>query len=102
MRRSLPSQEPCLSGSPSIPPPLPPYPLVMLLRAAPLSTALCCCPPQDSTVLWEVADAHVMDVALRLHHRCIRRLLVAHNGYESATEGVRGEGGAGWGCRVLA
>ena len=53
-------------------------------------------------MLWEVADAYVMDVALRLHHRCIRRLLVAHNGYESATEGVRGEGGAGWGCRVLA
>ena len=48
-------------------------------------------PLQDSTVLWETAEAHVMDAALKLHHRCIRQALVQHNGYESATEGVRGE-----------
>ncbi len=29
----------------------------------------------------------VMDVALRLHHACIRSVLLRHNGYESATEG---------------
>ncbi|EFJ44112.1 hypothetical protein VOLCADRAFT_95771 [Volvox carteri f. nagariensis] len=42
---------------------------------------------QDSTVLWEALPAAVMSDAVRLHHGCIRRLLVAHGGYESATEG---------------
>ncbi|KAG2440556.1 hypothetical protein HYH02_010140 [Chlamydomonas schloesseri] len=40
---------------------------------------------QDSTSLWESLPAEVMDVAIRLHHGAMRRLLVTHHGYESAT-----------------
>ncbi|KAG2493822.1 hypothetical protein HYH03_008040 [Edaphochlamys debaryana] len=42
---------------------------------------------QDSTSLWESLPAEVMDVAVRSHHATMRRLLVPHQGYESATEG---------------
>ncbi|GLI70646.1 hypothetical protein VaNZ11_015578, partial [Volvox africanus] len=42
---------------------------------------------QDSTTLWEALPADVMSEAVRLHHTCVRRLLLVHGGYESATEG---------------
>ncbi|PNH00256.1 Adenylate cyclase, partial [Tetrabaena socialis] len=42
---------------------------------------------EGSTQLWEELPAVVMGYALRLHHSCIRRILVRHRGYESATEG---------------
>lgn len=41
----------------------------------------------NSTALWESLPGEVMDVALRLHHACIRSVLLRYNGYESATEG---------------
>jgi hypothetical protein len=44
-------------------------------------------PVQDSTVLWEALPQDVMDAAIREHHAVIRRLLLRHGGYESATEG---------------
>ncbi|KAG2501549.1 hypothetical protein HYH03_000056 [Edaphochlamys debaryana] len=42
---------------------------------------------QDSTALWETLPSAVMDRAIKEHHSCLRRLLLKHNGYESATEG---------------
>ncbi|MEW5301527.1 MAG: hypothetical protein WDW36_004384 [Sanguina aurantia] len=42
---------------------------------------------QDSTALWESLAAEVMDRAIKEHHDCMRRLLLKHSGYESATEG---------------
>ncbi|KAG2484543.1 hypothetical protein HYH03_016678 [Edaphochlamys debaryana] len=41
----------------------------------------------NSTALWESLPEEVMDTALRLHHACIRALILRFNGYESATEG---------------
>ncbi|KAG2433775.1 hypothetical protein HXX76_008135 [Chlamydomonas incerta] len=41
----------------------------------------------DSTLLWESLPADVMDVALHLHHDCLRRLATVCGGYESMTEG---------------
>jgi len=41
---------------------------------------------QSSTSLWERASADVMNASLELHHTTIRRVLLRHNGYESATE----------------
>ncbi|PNH05655.1 Adenylate cyclase [Tetrabaena socialis] len=42
---------------------------------------------QDSTSLWESLPAHVMDMAIKMHHVVFRRLMVVHRAYESATEG---------------
>lgn len=42
---------------------------------------------QDSTALWEMLPSHIMDEAIKEHHLTIRRLLLKHAGYESATEG---------------
>ncbi|GIL73726.1 hypothetical protein Vretifemale_3855, partial [Volvox reticuliferus] len=39
---------------------------------------------EGSTRLWEELPEVVMDCALRLHHACLRRVLVRHLGYESA------------------
>ncbi|GIL47844.1 hypothetical protein Vafri_4494 [Volvox africanus] len=41
----------------------------------------------DSTALWEILPADVMDRSVRLHSMAVRYLLVRHRGYESATEG---------------
>eukprot|EP00198_Chlamydomonas_reinhardtii_P005062 XP_001694398.1 predicted protein [Chlamydomonas reinhardtii] len=41
----------------------------------------------NSTALWESLPEEVMDLALKLHHACLRSLLARFNGYESATEG---------------
>ncbi|KAG2446063.1 hypothetical protein HXX76_000665 [Chlamydomonas incerta] len=41
----------------------------------------------ESTRLWEELPSAVMDMALQLHHGCIRRVSTATGGYESATEG---------------
>eukprot|EP00198_Chlamydomonas_reinhardtii_P001582 XP_001690918.1 predicted protein [Chlamydomonas reinhardtii] len=50
----------------------------------------------DSTRLWEELPSAVMDVALQLHHSCIRRVSTACSGYESATgRGVVLPGGSG-------
>ncbi len=45
-----------------------------------------CAATQDSTALWEALPAAVMSEAVRLHHTCVRKLLLSHKGYESATE----------------
>ncbi|KAG2484649.1 hypothetical protein HYH03_016602 [Edaphochlamys debaryana] len=50
-------------------------------------TALLVTDIESSTRLWEELDAEVMSAAVHLHHTCIRRLVVEHKGYESATEG---------------
>ncbi|KAL6747219.1 hypothetical protein V8C86DRAFT_3148514 [Haematococcus lacustris] len=42
---------------------------------------------QDSTTLWETLTQDNMNAAVELHHGLVRKLLVQHNGYESATEG---------------
>ncbi|KAG2493636.1 hypothetical protein HYH03_008153 [Edaphochlamys debaryana] len=42
---------------------------------------------EGSTTLWEELPELVMGNALQEHHRCLRRVLVRHRGYESATEG---------------
>ncbi|EFJ46911.1 hypothetical protein VOLCADRAFT_118024, partial [Volvox carteri f. nagariensis] len=42
---------------------------------------------ESSTKLWEELPEVVMGCALRLHHACLRKVLVRHRGYESATEG---------------
>ncbi|GLI68045.1 hypothetical protein VaNZ11_012368 [Volvox africanus] len=42
---------------------------------------------QDSTALWEILPSNVMDRAIKEHHTCLRKLLLKHSGYESATEG---------------
>ncbi|GIL52667.1 hypothetical protein Vafri_8489 [Volvox africanus] len=42
---------------------------------------------QDSTALWEMLPSNVMDRAIKEHHTCLRKLLLKHSGYESATEG---------------
>ena len=42
-------------------------------------------------MLWEALPSLVMDVVLKQHHACIRKQLLQHKGYESATEG------GGWG-----
>ncbi|KAG2434059.1 hypothetical protein HXX76_007787 [Chlamydomonas incerta] len=42
---------------------------------------------QDSTALWEMLPSSVMDRAIKEHHTCLRKLLLKHSGYESATEG---------------
>lgn len=44
---------------------------------------------QNSTKLWEELPGAVMDQAIKMHHATVRALLSTHNGYESATEGVR-------------
>ncbi|PNH08339.1 hypothetical protein TSOC_005064 [Tetrabaena socialis] len=49
-------------------------------------TALVVTDIQSSTRLWESLPADVMSEAVHLHHACIRRLVVDHQGYESATE----------------
>ena len=36
-------------------------------------------------MLWELLPSSVMDITIKEHHMCIRRLLQKHNGYESAT-----------------
>ncbi|KAG2434837.1 hypothetical protein HXX76_007722 [Chlamydomonas incerta] len=41
----------------------------------------------DSTRLWELLPAAVMDAAIHVHHNCIRRGAAALQGYESGTEG---------------
>ncbi|KAG2499152.1 hypothetical protein HYH03_002734 [Edaphochlamys debaryana] len=51
------------------------------------STTLCVTDIQDSTTLWETFAAEHMDVALKVHHRIIRQLVLTYSGYESATEG---------------
>src|SRR4051812_17065438 len=52
------------------------------------STSTCLCGMmQGSTKLWESLPAAIMDEAVRLHTVCMRRLILAHHGYESATEG---------------
>ena len=43
--------------------------------------------PQDSTCLWESLPAEVMDAALKTHHTALRRTMLLHDAYESATEG---------------
>ena len=48
---------------------------------------------QDSTRLWEELPSAVMDVALQLHHSCIRRVSTACSGYESATGELPGVDG---------
>ncbi|EFJ49433.1 guanylyl and adenylyl cyclase family member, partial [Volvox carteri f. nagariensis] len=40
---------------------------------------------QDSTALWEMLPSNVMDRAIKEHHTCLRKLLLKHSGYESAT-----------------
>eukprot|EP00798_Chlamydomonas_sp_ICE-L_P005939 gene5939-33516_t len=42
---------------------------------------------QDSTKLWETLDSSVMDESINLHHSIIRKCILSHSGYESATEG---------------
>ncbi|KAG2450151.1 hypothetical protein HYH02_000253 [Chlamydomonas schloesseri] len=42
---------------------------------------------QDSTSLWEALPPVEMDTAIDAHHACLRKLLLKHEGYESATEG---------------
>ncbi|KXZ56440.1 hypothetical protein GPECTOR_1g394 [Gonium pectorale] len=42
---------------------------------------------QNSTKLWEELSVATMDLALKIHHATIRRVMSAHDGYESATEG---------------
>ncbi|PNW81448.1 hypothetical protein CHLRE_07g356550v5 [Chlamydomonas reinhardtii] len=42
---------------------------------------------QNSTLLWEVLDGHVMDECLSLHHRIMREAIAANRGYEVCTEG---------------
>ncbi|KXZ46830.1 hypothetical protein GPECTOR_40g564 [Gonium pectorale] len=42
---------------------------------------------QSSTNLWEALPTEEMNAAVQLHHVCVRRLIVEHDGYESATEG---------------
>ncbi|KAL6754411.1 nucleotide cyclase [Haematococcus lacustris] len=42
---------------------------------------------QDSTTLWETLSQDDMNAAVELHHSLVRKLLVQHHGYESATEG---------------
>eukprot|EP00198_Chlamydomonas_reinhardtii_P005368 XP_001694704.1 predicted protein [Chlamydomonas reinhardtii] len=42
---------------------------------------------ESSTQLWEDLPAEVMAAAMHLHHAAVRRLLLRHEGYESATEG---------------
>lgn len=49
----------------------------------------------DASLSWHVwlpplnmpCHAQVMNEAMRLHHLCLRQLLIRTNGYESATEG---------------
>ncbi len=55
---------------------------VTYLLPSPTSAFL---PHQDSTSLWESLPAEVMDVAIRLHHGAMRKLMVTHRAYESAT-----------------
>ncbi|GIL86420.1 hypothetical protein Vretimale_11650 [Volvox reticuliferus] len=54
--------------------------------ATPLTTLLVT-DIQNSTNLWEQLPTSIMNEAIRLHHRCLRGLLLKCNGYESATEG---------------
>ncbi|KAG2440503.1 hypothetical protein HYH02_010381 [Chlamydomonas schloesseri] len=42
---------------------------------------------QNSTRLWEELSVNTMDAALKTHHAVFRKLMPAHDGYESATEG---------------
>ncbi|KAG2434337.1 hypothetical protein HYH02_012357 [Chlamydomonas schloesseri] len=42
---------------------------------------------QNSTLLWEVLDVHVMDECLSLHHHVMREAIAANRGYEVFTEG---------------
>ncbi|KAG2440501.1 hypothetical protein HYH02_010379 [Chlamydomonas schloesseri] len=42
---------------------------------------------QSSTRLWEELSVNTMDAALKMHHAVFRKLMSAHDGYESATEG---------------
>ena len=58
-------------------------------------------------MLWEELPGAVMDAACRIHHACLRRLLIKHRGYESATEvracgdSSRADGRAGLGSATL-
>ena len=40
---------------------------------------------QNSTRLWEELSVTTMDAALKMHHATFRKLMPAHDGYESAT-----------------
>ncbi|GIM05451.1 hypothetical protein Vretimale_9880, partial [Volvox reticuliferus] len=42
---------------------------------------------QNSTLLWEVLSASVMDACLATHHRIMRQAIECHSGYEVFTEG---------------
>ncbi|KAG2426057.1 hypothetical protein HXX76_013247 [Chlamydomonas incerta] len=42
---------------------------------------------ESSTQLWEELPAEVVAAGMHLHHAAVRRLLLRHEGYESATEG---------------
>ncbi|KAG2443396.1 hypothetical protein HXX76_001756 [Chlamydomonas incerta] len=55
-------------------------------RAGP-DTTLLISDIQNSTRLWEELSVATMDAALRAHHATFRKLMPAHDGYESATEG---------------
>lgn len=37
-------------------------------------------------MLWEMLSVEVMDTVIKLHHTTIRKQLLQHSGYESATE----------------
>ncbi|KAG2443267.1 hypothetical protein HYH02_009340 [Chlamydomonas schloesseri] len=50
-------------------------------------TTICVTDIADSTFLWEILPAAVMDSALRTHHTIIREAALAFEGYESSTEG---------------
>ncbi|KAG2440502.1 hypothetical protein HYH02_010380 [Chlamydomonas schloesseri] len=55
-------------------------------RAGP-DTTLLISDIQNSTRLWEELSVNTMDAALKMHHAVFRKLMSAHDGYESATEG---------------
>ncbi|KAG2428782.1 hypothetical protein HXX76_011482 [Chlamydomonas incerta] len=42
---------------------------------------------QNSTLLWEMLPAEVMNTCLSIHHEEVRRALEAHDGFEASTEG---------------
>ncbi|GLC64166.1 hypothetical protein PLESTF_000131800 [Pleodorina starrii] len=42
---------------------------------------------QNSTLLWEVISASVMDACMSIHHRIMRQAIESHGGYEVFTEG---------------
>ncbi len=42
---------------------------------------------EGSTGLWEVLDESVMDLAIKMHHACVRKCITACAGYEAQVEG---------------